>query len=348
MTGWLDLHSREVDVGDSPEAVFDYVVAQGWGDGLPVIPPTKERVLRMIQGAGLPPDRVVGSPAPACGEATVEKIAVNGVMAGCISQYMPLLIAAVEAVCDQSFNLPALAAPGHPCGLGIIVNGPIRRDIDVGCGRKAVRQGWRANATIARALSLIVMNIGGGWPGDVDKASYDFPGKPALCLGEDEENSPWEPLHVSRGFAPEASTVTVSAVNGMLTSITAPYQAIRDMLSVIAMDMGRAGSSNVLLGNGEPAMVITAGHAQLAAREGMSKMDVQRLLYDGSGFPASALQSRAAHHRIQPAVEAGLVHQTRCPEDLMLIVAGGPEPDYAVFLPTFGGSRSVTKLIQRA
>ena len=346
MAGSPPLHSQQVDVEDSPEAVFDYVMSQGWGDGLPVIPPTEELVWRMIQGSGLPGDHVVNTVGPARGEATVEKIAVNGVMAGCLPQYMPVLIAAVEAVCEEQFNLDGVQTTTNSCGVGIIINGPIRHEISVNRGRNCLGQGWRANATIGRALSLILMNVGGARPGEVDKANLGFPGKYTLCFGEDEENSPWEPLHVERGYTPDQSTVTVNSFNGTLNIITTTYQDIRDMLWVMARDFGQMGSNNVHLGKGEPAMVLTAGHAQLAAKVGMSKADVKRFLYENGGFPTSELRPMVRRHRIDPVIADGVVHQTQKPEDIMVIVAGGPEPYHATFMPTFGDSRSVTRPIR--
>ncbi len=346
MIGHPSLRSERIDVEDSPEAVFDYVMSQGWGDGLPVIPPTEELVWRMVKGAGLPADRVVGALGPVKGEATVEKIAINGAMAGCLPQYMPVLVAAVEAVCEEQFNLDAVQTTTNPCGVGIIINGPIRHRLSVNCGRNCLGPGSRANATIGRALSLILRNVGGACPGEVDKATHGSPGKYTLCFGEDEENSPWEPLHVERGFQRDESAVTVNSFNGTLNTITTTYLEIRNMLGVMARDFGQMGSNNLHLGKGEPALVMTAGHAQLAAKAGMSKADVKRFIYDNSGIPVSQLWPMVRRHRIEPVTVDGVVHQTRRPEDVMIIVAGGPEPYHATFMPTFGDSWAVTKVIR--
>ena len=337
---WL---SQLFDVEDSPDAVFDYVMSRGWGDGLPVIPPTEELVWRMFQRLGLPGDHVVGVIGPSRGEATVEKIAVNAVMAGCLPEYMPVLIAAVEAVCEEPFNLDGIQTTTNPSGVGIIVNGPIRQEISVNCGLNCLGQGVRANATIGRALSLIRMNVGGARPGEVSKATHGFPGRYTLCFGEDEENSPWEPLHVERGFQPEESTVTVNSFNGTLDSLTITYLNIRDMLGVVARDFGQMGSSNMHVGEGEPGVVITSGHAKLAAREGMSKASVKQFLYDNGTFSSADLRPMMRRHLIDAVIVDGVVHQTRRPEDIMLVVAGGPEPYHAVIMPTFGPSWAVTK-----
>ena len=349
MASQPSLNSHQVDVEDSPEAIFDYVMSQGWGDGLPVIPPTEDRVREMVQGAaGLAADYVAGVLGPSNGEATVEKIAVNAVMAGCLPRYMPVLVTAVEAVCDQRFNLDGVQTTTNPCSVGIVVNGPIRHEIDLNCSRNCLGHGWRANATIGRAMTLILMNVGGATPGEVDKSTHGYPGKYTLCFGEDEENSPWEPLHVERGFQRDESTVTVNSFNGTRNTITTTYEGIMDTLWVIARDLGQMGSNNLHLGKGNPALLITAGHAQLAARAGMSKAEVKQFFYDNSGFPESELRPMIRRERIDPVISGGLVHQTQRPEDLMLIVAGGTEPYHATSMPTFGDSWSVTRAIRRA
>ena len=340
------LSSAKVSLDDSPEAVYAHVMSQGWGDGLPVVPPTEERVWTFIQESGLASDHVVGVVGPAEGEATVEKIAINAVMAGCLPEYMAVIIATVEGVCEEQFNLGGVQTTTNSCGVGLIINGPIRRTLDVNCGRSCLGRGSRANATMGRALSLVLMNVGGAKPGDVDKATHGSPGKYTLCFGEDEESSPWEPLHVERGFSADESTVTVNSFNGTLNTLTITYLNIVDMLWVMARDLGQMGSNNLHLGKGEPGLLITPGHARLAAEGGMSKQDVKQYIYDNSGFPASELRPMVRSHRLEPVIVDGIVHQTRRPEDVMLVVAGGPEPYHATFMPTFGDSWAVTKPIR--
>ena len=342
----LSLSSHQVEVEDSPEALLDYVLSQGWGDGLPIVPPTEDRVWAMVHGSGLPAAHAVGEVGPGGGEATVEKIAIGAVMAGCLPRYMPVLVAAVEAVCDPRFNADGVLSTTNPCTVGVIVNGPVRLDLDLNCGRNCLGPGRRANATIGRAIYLVMLNVGGARPGDVDKAIHGFPGKYTLCFGEDEENNPWEPLHVERGFGREESTVTVNSFNGTLNVITTTYQNIQDMLWVMARDLGQMGSNNVHLGGGEPGLMLTSGHAQLAADQGMSKADLKAYIYENSGFPKSLLRPMVRRNRIDPVIAGGLVHQTRRPEDLKLVVAGGPEPYHAVLMPTFGDSWSVTRPVR--
>ena len=202
------LRSRRVDLGvaeDEAEAMFE----RGWTDGLPVVPPTPERVERMLAGTTRSPDDIVAIVPPNLVECTVEKVAVNAVLAGCRPEYLPVVLAAVEAACTDEFNMHGLLATTWFSGPVVIVNGPVTRAIGMNSGVNALGQGNRANATIGRALQLVVRNVGGGRPGEVDRATLGQPGKYTFCFAEDELGSPWEPLHVSRGCRPEESAVTL-------------------------------------------------------------------------------------------------------------------------------------------
>jgi hypothetical protein len=207
------LTSRRVELAaleDEHEAIF----ARGWTDGLPVVPPTRERVMRMLEGTSHKPDEVVAVVAPDLVECTVEKVAINAVMAGCKPEYLPVVLAAVEAACTDQFNIHGVLATTMPVGPVIIVNGPIRRAIGMNSGMNVFGQGNRANLTIGRALQLVVRNVGGGRPGEVDRATHGNPGKIAFCFAEDEESSPWTPLSADFGAKPGASTVTLFTGEG--------------------------------------------------------------------------------------------------------------------------------------
>ena len=206
--GGSRLRSRRVELAqleDEMEAIFE----RGWTDGLPVVPPTEARVLRMLEGTTRAPDDVVATVPPDLVPVTVEKIAINAVLAGYKPEYLPVVIAAVEAACTDEFNIHGVLATTMPVGPVLIVNGPIRLALGMNAGVNVFGQGNRANLTIGRALQLVIRNIGGGRPGGVDRATHGNPGKVSFCFPEDEEGSPWEPLSVSRGFAPGANTVTL-------------------------------------------------------------------------------------------------------------------------------------------
>ena len=205
------LASRQVELADLEDDV-EAAYARGWTDGLPVVPPTPERVLRML--AGRDPAEVVAIVPPDLVPCTVEKVAVNAVMAGCLPEYLPVVLAAVRAACTDGFNAHGLLATTYPSGPVVVVNGPVARAIGMNSGGNALGQGNRANATIGRALQLVIRNVGGGRPGEVDRAAQGNPGKYTFCFAEAEDGSPFEPLHVSRGCPPGSSAVTLFAGAG--------------------------------------------------------------------------------------------------------------------------------------
>lgn len=208
------LQSRRVlfsPLEDDFEAMWD----RGWTDGLPVVPPTEARVLAMLDATSRSPDEILGVVPPNLVLVTVEKVAVNAVMAGCRPEYCPVVLAVIEAACSEEFNLHGVLATTFSAGPVVIVNGPVSRAIGLNSGVNLFGQGHRANSTIGRALQLVVRNVGGGRPGGVDRAAFGNPGKVGLCVAEDEEASPWEPLAEARGVAPGTSAVTVFAGGGM-------------------------------------------------------------------------------------------------------------------------------------
>src|SRR5687767_11996471 len=189
--------------------------ARGWSDGLPVTPPTDERVLRMLAGTRRAANEVVGLIPPYLAQCTVEKVAINAVLAGCKPEYMPVLLAAVEAALEPVFTLHGVTATTYFSGPVIIVNGPVAKKIGMNSGLNALGQGNRANATIGRALNLIVRNVGGGRPGEADRATLGAPSKFTLCFAEDESDPSWEPLSVARGVERGASAVTLFQGHGV-------------------------------------------------------------------------------------------------------------------------------------
>jgi hypothetical protein len=202
------LSARQIELGQS-EDPFETMFDRGWSDGLPLIPPTDERVHRMLAGTSRSPDDLVAIVPPDLVECTVEKVAINAVMAGCRPEYLPVVLAALEAVCTDEFNMHGLLATTMPVGPVIVVNGPIRQHIGMNSGLNVFGQGNRANLTIGRALQLTIRNVGGGRPGEVDRATHGSPAKLSFCFAEDEEGSPWDSLAQSRGFEADESTVTL-------------------------------------------------------------------------------------------------------------------------------------------
>lgn len=230
------LQSRriEVDEWDDPiEACFD----RGWSDGLPVVPPTDERILRMLAGTSRRRDEIVGRVPPDLAECTVEKVAINAVMAGCKPEYMPVVLAALEAALDPLFVMHGLLCTTYFSGPIIIVNGPITRAINMNWGINALGQGNRANATIGRALQLIVRNVGGGRPGEIDRATLGQPGKYTFCFAEDETDPSWEPLSVARGIAPGRSAVTLFQGDGVQGFVDQRSRTPEELTRSLAMGL---------------------------------------------------------------------------------------------------------------
>jgi hypothetical protein len=208
------LTARRVELGGD-EDEFEATFERGWSDGLPVVPPTEKRVLRMLTGTARDAKELVGLCPPNLAPLTVEKIAINAVMAGCKPDYLPVVLAAVEAALDPAFSMHGVLATTMFVGPVLVVNGPIRRLIGMNARGNALGQGNRANATIGRALQLIIRNVGGGRPQEVDRATLGNPGKYTYCFAEDEEGSSWEPLSADFGVARGVSAVTVFAGFGL-------------------------------------------------------------------------------------------------------------------------------------
>jgi hypothetical protein len=234
--GDAQLKSRRIQVGewdDPVEACFE----RGWTDGLPVVPPSDERILRMLSGTSRRPDETVGLVPPNLSECTVEKVAINAVMAGCKPEYMPVVLAALEAALDPLFTMHGLLCTTYFSGPIVIVNGPITRAINMNWGINALGQGNRANATIGRALQLIIRNVGGGRPGEIDRATLGQPGKYTFCFAEDETDPAWEPLSVARGIPPGRSAVTLFQGDGIQGFVDQKSRAPEELTRSLAMGL---------------------------------------------------------------------------------------------------------------
>ena len=269
-----ELKSRKIELAsqeDDLEACFE----RGWTDGLPVVPPTENRVMRMLQGTGRAADEVVGIIPPNQAPCRVEKVAVNAVMAGCKPEYLPVVLAAVEAACMDAFCMHGLLATTYFSGPVVIVNGPIAKAIGMNSGLNALGQGNRANATIGRALQLVVRNVGGGRPGEVDRATLGNPGKYTFCFAENEDDSPWESLAVERGFKEKTSTVTLFAGDGV--------QGIMDQLSRIPESLARTYASSLrtvahpkIFMVADAILVVSPEHARIFRQAGWTKQRLRQ------------------------------------------------------------------------
>lgn len=345
-----DLHARLIEAPDDLDAIQRLYHERRWGDGLPIVPPTEARVQAMLAGTTRARHEVVARIAPNFGSATIERIAINAVLAGCRPEYLPLLIAATEAVSAPPFNLQGVQATTNPVAVWMIVNGPIARRLEVNGKLNCLGQGSWANATLGRALRLILQNIGGALPGEMDRATQGQPGKYSFCCAENEDDSPWPPLHVERGFAADASTVTVVGASGTLNLNTHAKDAT-DLIRVIAESMAFPPSNDYWIG-GEPWLVIAPEHAAIIHREGMDKAELRRRLWEQSQMPAGRMALKDFERtQVSRRAELGeigtetLLPISTRPQEIGLIVAGGPGT-HSVYVPSFGDSRAVTVAVR--
>jgi len=340
-----DRRAALIDAPANSDDLNRFFMARNWGDGFPVVAPTAERVARMLSHTRRAPHDVVARIAPGYGEATVERIAINAVMAGCHPEYLPVLIAAAEAVAVPEFNLQGIQSTTNPGAVFLILNGPIVSRLGVNFGKNCLGPGNWANATLGRGLRLILQNIGGALPGEMDRATQGQPGKYSFCCAENEQASPWEPLHVERGFAPEKSTVTVVAPLGTWNMNTHAKDHA-DMLRVFADIMAFPGGSDYVYGGGAPWIVMSPEHAHVLKRDGLSKADVKARLWEQSKMSATRLSAKD-FARTQNGRRPELGEITRAtmlpispkPECIGIIVAGGPGT-HSVYMPGSGYTRS--------
>lgn len=332
---------------------IDYCYDQGWTDGLPVVPPTEQRVAAMLAATALAPATVVAKIAPAWANATVEKIAVNCVMAGCLPAYLPVVIAAVRAMTDPALNLNGMQCSTHLSTPLVLVNGPTRLELGMNCGANVFGQGNRANATIGRAVKLILTNIGRAIPGVTDKATLGHPGKYTYCIAENEEESPWDPLHVERGFKREQSAVTVFGCEAPHNINNQASQNALDLSHTIADTMATLGK-NMLYAQGEVMVVLCPSHAETIARDGWSKLHLKEYLYEKARKPVRLVKLGGLYGRevkrnfwprwINRDNEDEMVPMVRRASEITVVVAGGTGR-HTAFLPGWA-TPSVTVAVE--
>ena len=322
------------------EAALETLHEMGCTDGLPVVIPTEERVERLTIATGLDPDMVLGELGPGMGVATVEKVVVAAVMAGCIPDYMPIVVAAVKAVADPKFDLTEVQATTHCTAPLIIVNGPARFECGpVASGFGALGPGHRANASIGRALRLCLINIGGGKPGVSDMALLGHPGKFTYCLAENEEVSPFPPMHTSLGFDEADSVVTVlgcEAPHSVVYSDNAddPEDAEK-LLHVLSIGLANLATNNAILCSGTALVVLGPKHASVLERANMNRESVQKRLWELTQLPT------VDHDRYGGQFGNRFSDETYCtfakPENILVMVAGGSGL-YSMVMPNWGGA----------
>ena len=331
------LTSSTAQVDNTVEAATNFLCAKGMTDGLPVVPPTEDRVQAFVKTIGKPPNTLIARIPPIYGDATLEKIAVNAIMAGCRPEYLSVVIATVEAMVAPEVNLNGLQTTTNPAGLMQIINGPIRHELEINCSSGVMGAGWQANATIGRAIRLILLNLGGASFGSVDKSTQGFPGKYTFCISENEEENPWEPLHVERGFRPEDNVVSVLAAQGT-ANIIEESPLPEDVLISLAQGANEPMCNSFLEGKGNPALLLCPMHASVVAKVFPKKSDFKEYLWEKVRFPYEQLSRRHREDidRQSGRVIDGLIPMTRTPDEWLIMVTGGPGGLHSTFVPTFG------------
>jgi hypothetical protein len=332
------------------EEIYAEFCKREWCDGLPIVPPTSERVAAMLAGAR--PGETLGVMPPLWRECTLEKLAVNAVMAGCEPAYFPVIVAAVRAMLDPAFNLFGVQATTHPVAPLVVVSGPCARAIGVHAGAGLFGPGFRANATIGRAVRLILMNVGGGWPGRADMATQGSPAKFAYAVAEREDVTPWEPLHVALGFKADQSVATVFGGEGPHNvndhvSTTAPgiLNNVADVATTLGSNVGWYLSQSQLL------VVLGPEHAATVAADGFSRADVQRYLFESARMPLGRMKLGGMwgmHDWPQwmnkVTDESARLPRVPAPEDIYVMVGGG-SGKHSCVVPNCTFSCAVSRLI---
>lgn len=334
------LRSRRLEIAaeeDEIEACYD----RGWSDGLPVVPPTELRVVRMLAGTSRDPDEVIGDVPPDYAPGTIEKIAINAVMAGCKPEYLPVVITAVEAALEDAFCMHGLLATTYFSGPMVLVNGPVSRAIGMNARGNALGQGNRANATIGRALQLVIRNVGGGKPGGVDRAALGNPGKYTFCFAEDETHSCWESYAVEHGFAGNASTVTLFAADGVQGIVDQKSRTPESLCRSFAAGL-RVVSHPKMVMAADAFLVVSPEHERVFREAGWSKArareELERLLL----IPGSELIRGAG------GIEEGIPERLKgevLPKfregGLNIVRAGGSAGLFSAIIGGWGASGSI-------
>jgi hypothetical protein len=339
------------DLLEFPDAAEfeEHFYAQRWGDGLPLVPPTPDRVEAMLAGAGLDGSEELGTMPPRWRRTFAHHVAVNAVMAGCRPEYFPVVVAGVRAALDPRLNLYGVQGTTNPAGVMLVVNGPLRTTLDVNSGHNLFGQGWRANATIGRALRLCLINIGGGLPELGDMSTLGNPNKYGSCIAENEEASPWEPFHVERGFDAGQTVVTAAGVTAP-TNVAILSQDPEAILNGIAGAMLVPGS-NLMLFTAQPLVVIGPVHAVHLARNGYDKASIRQYLWEHGTIELTGqhpTDDKATREWKVRSVfsENGKDYLRPCPsaDDIGIVVAGGRTGPHSAVLQPF----NITELVSVA
>jgi hypothetical protein len=324
------------------------LAALGLTDGLPVVPPTQARVEAMLRSHGYAADGVVCNLAPLLQPASWRDIAINAVMAGCTPECLPVVGAALEAMAAPEFNLTGVSTTTGSAAPLVIVNGPVATRIGMNAAANALGPGNRANATIGRAVSLALRNIGGATPGELDMATLGQPAKYTCCFAENEAQSPWTPLHVERGHAAGDSVVTVVGVSGTVEVVDSVSSKGEDIAQTYAQSMliaGTAGGAG-FLGGGQPVIIMPPEQAESCSLAGYSKDRIKAEIFERAWLAPEQLSPAVREHHAGRGGNTGPLRVAETAADILIVVAGGVGIKGAYAPNWGGGSRAVTRKVR--
>jgi len=341
------LTSKRYAVNDLGEAI-ELCYEKGWTDGLPVIPPTPERVHAMLDAVRLAPQHEVVYIAHRAVAITAEKVAINAVLAGCTPAYMPVVLAAIEAIGDPAWGYHGPGTSTGGAAVLIVVNGPIAQELDINAGDNLFGPGWRANATIGRAVRLVMRNVCGSRPGTLDRGTLGHPGKLSYVIAENEAESPWPPLHVERGFSPTQSAVTVMAAEAPHQFYNQLSNTAEGILTTLCDDMRISGN---VVGQPQYLVILAGEHMRTIASDGWTKAQIRQFVFDHTQNSLAHLKrTHRLSGRVTPEDEDRLRPLIESPEDVFIVAAGGRAGAFSAYIPGWGSKRSsqaVTKEVTR-
>jgi hypothetical protein len=341
------LRSTTYELADAFD-VNEFYQQRGWTDGLPIVPPTEDRVLACLQAAGVAAGDIVGVELVRQRPITAEKVAINAVMAGCLPAYMPVVVAMLRAMCQERFNLHGSSASTGGSAPFMVVNGPVRTAIGMNATHNVLGNGCRANATIGRAVRLVLINVLGCIPGQLDRSTLGHPGKFAFCIAEDEEDSPWTPLAQERGIATGVSAVTVLACEAPRQVMNEWTHDPEEILETFAAEM-RHNMLTYSVWSGSYVVLIPKQLRELLVAAGWQKQDIREYVYRSARVFrrdwATVGKGNIVHRSGGPDQEFTAL---RSPDDLLVVAAGGPAGGFGVVIPPWLGSKAqaMTQVIE--
>ena len=341
------LTSKRYAVNDLGEAI-ELCYEKGWTDGLPVIPPTPERVHAMLDAVRLAPQHEVVYIAHRAVAITAEKVAINAVLAGCTPAYMPVVLTAIEAIGDPAWGYHGPGTSTGGAAVLIVVNGPIAQELDINAGDNLFGPGWRANATIGRAVRLVMRNVCGSRPGTLDRGTLGHPGKLSYVIAENEAESPWPPLHVERGFSPTQNAVSVMAAEAPHQFYNQLSNTAEGILTTLCDDMRISGN---VVGQPQYLVILAGEHMRTIASDGWTKAQIRQFIFDHTQNSLAHLKrTQRLSGTVTPEDETRLRPLIESPEDVFIVAAGGRAGAFSAYIPGWGSKRSsqaVTKEVTR-